>query len=121
MAMTRRITPNAAWLSGDFWRFWAGQTISNLGTSVTMLAFPLIVFKLTGSALYLGLTTAITTLPYLLFGLIIGARVDRADRKRVMLATDLARAAIIATIPQLAWFGDLRVWWCMGSASRFPR
>jgi MFS family permease len=98
-------------LPGDFKRFWVGQTISNLGTSVTLLAFPLIVFKLTGSALNLGLTVAVTTLPYLLFGLLIGAWVDRSNRKRVMIVSDLLRAGIVATIPLLAWFGDLRVWW----------
>jgi hypothetical protein len=37
-------------LSGEFWKFWTGQTISNLGTSFTHFALPLLVFKLTGSA-----------------------------------------------------------------------
>ena len=103
-------------LGHDFLKFWVGQTISNLGTSVTLLAFPLIVFKLTGSALNLGLTAAVTTLPYLLFGLVIGAAVDRADRKRVMIAADIARAALIATVPLLAWGGALTVWWIYGVA-----
>jgi MFS family permease len=106
-----RPQPDPTALSSDFKRFWTGQTISNLGTSVTLLAFPLIVFKLTGSALNLGLTVAVTTLPYLLFGLLIGAWVDRSNRKRVMIVSDLLRASIVATIPLLAWFGDLRVWW----------
>jgi MFS family permease len=54
---------------------------------------------------------AVTTLPYLFFGLLIGAWVDRSNRKRVMIVSDLLRASIVATIPLLAWFGDLRVWW----------
>src|SRR4029450_2326811 len=89
-------------LSGDFGRFWLGQTISNLGSSFTLFALPLLVFKLTGSPLNLGITTAAEVVPYLLFGLVIGAWVDRVDRKRLMIATDLARAAVIATIPLLA-------------------
>jgi hypothetical protein len=60
-------------LSGDFGRFWLGQTISNLGSSFTFFALPLLVFKLTGSPINLGITTAAEFVPYLLFGLVIGA------------------------------------------------
>jgi hypothetical protein len=60
-------------LSPDFWKFWTGQTISNLGSSFTGFALPLLVYKLTGSALNLAITSVSVFLPYLLFGLIIGA------------------------------------------------
>src|SRR3954469_2056565 len=95
----------------DFWKFWTGQTISNLGSSFTGFALPLLVFKLTGSALNLALSTAFAFIPYLLFGLIIGAWVDRVDRKRLMIAADIARAAVIASIPVLAGFNALSIWW----------
>jgi MFS family permease len=98
-------------LSGDFWKFWTGQTISNLGSSFTFFALPLLVFKLTGSAVSLALTTAAQFLPYLLFGLLIGAWVDRVDRKRMMIAVDLGRAVVIASIPALAAVDALSVWW----------
>ncbi len=98
-------------MPADFAKFWAGQTISNLGSSVTLFALPLLVFKLTGSPLNLGATSATSFLPYLLFGLVIGAWVDRVDRKRLMIATDLARAVLIAVIPLLADAGLLRVGW----------
>jgi MFS family permease len=98
-------------LSANFWKFWLGQTISNLGSSVTMFALPLLVFKLTGSALNLGISTATTFLPYLLFGLIIGAWVDRVNRKRLMIATDIGRALVIASIPLLDALGMLSIWW----------
>lgn len=97
--------------SGEFWKFWTGQTISNLGSSFTAFALPLLVFKLTGSALNLAITTAVTYLPYLLFGLLIGAWVDRVDRKRLMIVTDIARAVVIASIPALAAVDRLPVWW----------
>jgi MFS family permease len=103
-------------LSGDFGRFWLGQTISNLGSSFTFFALPLLVFKLTGSPINLGITTAAEFVPYLLFGLVIGAWVDRVDRKRLMIATDLARAAVIATIPLLAAADALSVGWVYGVA-----
>jgi MFS family permease len=97
--------------SGDFGRFWLGQTVSNLGSSFTFVALPLLVFNLTGSPINLGITTAAEFVPYLLFGLVIGAWVDRVDRRRLMIATDLARAAVIATIPLLAAADALSVGW----------
>ncbi len=97
--------------SSDFWKYWAGQTISNLGSSVTQFALPLLIYKLTGSALNLGIATAAEFVPYLLFGLLLGAWVDRVDRKRMMIFTDIARALIIASIPLLAAFGTLSIWW----------
>jgi MFS family permease len=97
-------------LGADFWKFFAGQTISSLGNAVTQFAFPLLVYKLTGSALNLGLTTAFTFIPYLLFGLPLGAWVDRLDRRRLMIVTDLLRALVIGSIPLLAALDVLSVW-----------
>ncbi len=102
-------------LSVDFWKFWTGQTISNLGSSVTQFAIPLLIFKLTGSAVNLALAMAALFVPYLLFGLVIGAWVDRLNRKRLMIATDIARALVVASIPLLANLGHLSVWWIYGT------
>lgn len=98
-------------LSSDFWKFWVGQTISNLGSSFTGFALPLLIFHLTGSALNLAIATASHFLPYLLFGLIIGAWVDRVNRKRLMIFTDIARALVVASIPLLSVLGLLPIWW----------
>jgi MFS family permease len=100
----------------DFWKFWAGQTISQLGSSFTAFALPLLVYKLTGSAVSLAIGTAAYFLPYLLFGLVIGAWVDRVDRKRMMIAVDFGRAAVIAVIPILAYADALSVGWIYGGA-----
>src|SRR6266851_7238361 len=98
-------------LKSDFWKYWTGQTISNLGSSITLFALPLLVYKITGSAINLGIATAATFLPYLLFGLILGAWTDRVDRKRMMIGTDIARALVVASIPLLAALGLLTIWW----------
>src|SRR5260370_11383732 len=97
--------------NSDFWKYWTGQTISNLGSSITVFALPLLVYTLTGSALDLGIATAATFLPYLLFGLILGAWTDRVDRKLMMIGTDIARALVVASIPLLAALGLLTIWW----------
>src|SRR5207302_6870886 len=98
-------------LNSDFWKYWTGQTISNLGSSVTLFALPLLVYQMTHSAINLGISGAADFLPYLLFGLVLGAWTDRIDRKRMMIFTDIARALIVATIPLLAVLGALPVWW----------
>ena len=100
----------------DFWKFWTGQTISQLGSSFTAFALPLLVYGLTGSAVSLAISTAAYFLPYLLFGLVIGAWVDRVDRKRMMIAVDLGRAAVIAIIPILGYADALTVGWIYGGA-----
>jgi MFS family permease len=98
----------------NFWRYWTGQTISNLGSSITLFALPLLVYKISGSALNLGISSAANMLPYLLFGLLLGAWTDRIDRKRMMILMDIGRAAVIATIPLMAFLGQLTVWWIYG-------
>jgi MFS family permease len=95
----------------EFWKFLLGQTVSNVGSSFTIFVLPLLVFKLTGSALNLALVASAEYIPYLLFGLIIGAWVDRVDRRRLMILTDIAQALVISSIPLLAALGLLSVWW----------
>ncbi len=96
-------------LGRDFWLYFSGQLISQVGSSFTLFALPLLVFKLTHSATSLALTTASNFVPYVLFGLVLGALADRVDRKRMMLLTDVGRAAVIAVLPLLALSGALRV------------
>src|SRR5690348_6816147 len=95
----------------DFWKFWTGQVISSLGSSFTRFALPLLIFKLTGSAINLSLAFLANLLPYLLFGLVIGALVDRINRKRAMIACDVLRAGTIIVLPIFSQLGLLNVWW----------
>ena len=106
--MQQRAQPQ---LGRDFWIFWLGQTISNFGSSITQFALPLLTFRLTGSAMNLALTTAATFLPYLLFGLVIGAWVDRLERKRLMIVVDTLQALTMAMVPLAAMLAVLNVFW----------
>ncbi|MFL6136285.1 MAG: MFS transporter [Frankiaceae bacterium] len=101
--------PQRRTLGRDFWLYFTGQVVSQLGTSFTTFALPLLVFKLTHSATNLALTMAAEFVPYLLFGLILGAVVDRVDRKRMMISVDLLRGLVIAVLPVLFLLGELRV------------
>jgi hypothetical protein len=92
--------------TGDFWIFWTGQTISQIGSALTATALPLLVFKLSGgSALDLGLASAATWVPYPLFGLFIGAWVDRVNRKGLMIGLDIAHAVVLCPREERAFSG----------------
>ena len=91
-----------------------GQTISNVGSSFTLFVLPLLVYKLTGSALNLALIYAAEYVPYLLFGLIIGAWVDRVDRKRLMIFVEITQSLVIFSVPLLAALDLLSIWWIYG-------
>jgi MFS family permease len=84
-----------------FRRFWLGQTISLFGDQVSLIAVPLVaVLVLEANASQMGYLIAAELIPNLLFALHAGAWVDRRGRRRqTMIATDLGRAAAIATIP----------------------
>jgi MFS family permease len=103
-------------LNLDFWKFWSGQVISVLGSSFTQFAIPLLIFKLTHSALNLAVAMAATFLPYLLFGLVIGAWVDRLDRKRLMIVVNLCLMLVIGSVPLMASLGHLSILWIYGVA-----
>src|SRR5881396_114452 len=94
-------SPYAVLRNGRFVRLWSGQLVSTIGDALTSLAAGIIVYRLTGSALSVGLMLMATAVPALVFGLIAGVVVDRYDRKRIMIAADLLRAAVVFTIPFL--------------------
>lgn len=100
----------ARW-SPAFRRFYAAQSVSSLGGALSRFALPLLVYQMTGSAMQLAVITAAQYLPYLCFGLLIGAWVDRLDRRRLMLLADLLRAPLLLSLPLLWHAGMLALWW----------
>ncbi|MEV6973711.1 MFS transporter [Kitasatospora sp. NPDC093806] len=83
-------------LPTGFGRLWTAQTVSSLGDGVMHSALPLLALTLTRDPLALAVVSAAGTLPWLLFGVLGGALVDRWDRRRTMWITDAARAALLA-------------------------
>jgi MFS family permease len=83
----------------DFSLMWLAQLVSTIGSSLTDLAAAILVFELTGSALNVGLVLMVTAIPTLFVGLFAGVFVDRFDRKRILLASDLVRGIIVLLIP----------------------
>lgn len=72
-------------------------------------------FRLSGSAVALGVAAAMFTVPHLLFGLLIGAWTDRVDRRRLMIVVDLLSALTVSSVPLAAVLGLLSVPWIIAT------
>ncbi|RLC79831.1 MAG: hypothetical protein DRI61_07075 [Chloroflexi bacterium] len=79
----------------DFRALWLGQFISQMGDNFALIAALVVIQTLSGSPVWLGIAAMAMTLPQLVFGLIGGVFVDRFNRKRVMIISDLLRGAAI--------------------------
>ena len=101
--MQSAATPSL-WRHPGFTRLWAGQTVSVVGTQVTLVAVPLVALKLLGASTFeVGLLVAIERLPVLLVGLPAGAIVDRRRRRPVLIAGDVGRALALGSVPLAYW------------------
>jgi CRP-like cAMP-binding protein/Na+/melibiose symporter-like transporter len=103
--MTRRaaasLSPFAVFRNRNFSLLWTGQLISTMGSALTSIAASIYVFRLTNSALSVGLMLMATAAPSLLVGLFAGVFVDRYNRKTIMITADLIRAGLILLVPIL--------------------
>jgi CRP-like cAMP-binding protein/sugar phosphate permease len=97
----RKVSPTAVFRRRDFALMWLAQLVSTAGSSLTDLAAGIYVFQQTGSAFLVGVTLMATAVPSLIVGLLAGVFVDRYDRRTVMMASNLAQAVIVASIPFL--------------------
>ncbi|MFF7455524.1 MFS transporter [Kitasatospora sp. NPDC008115] len=92
----------------DFRLFWAGQTISRLGSAVTAVVLPLVaVVTLDAGPLAAGLLSAAVWLPWLLVGLPAGVWIDRWGRRAVLVHGNLVSVVLYASVPAAAWCGAL--------------
>ncbi|ASW55757.1 MFS transporter [Plantactinospora sp. KBS50] len=81
-----------------FGLLWSSQVLSNVGNWLLVVAVPVFVFQLTGSALSTGLAFVAETAPALVLGPIAGVYVDRWDRRTAMIVVDLFRAAALLAL-----------------------
>lgn len=87
----------------DFALLFGGETISELGSAVNGLAFPLVaVAVLHANPFQIGLVAAAANAAWLFVALPAGAWVDRIRRRPILIGTDLIRALLVATVP-VAW------------------
>ena len=88
------------WRHGDYLRLWGAQGISAIGSQITLVALPLAaILTLDASAFEVSVLTGLEFLPFLLLGIPAGVWVDRLRRRPVLVASDLARALSLLSIP----------------------
>jgi MFS family permease len=99
------------WRHRDFLLLWSGQTVSEMGSSVTTLALPLVaVVLLQATTFQVGLLTAAVSLAFAVIALPAGAIVDRHAKRWVMISCDVARLLIIGSVPVAYAAGVLALW-----------
>jgi len=100
-------------LFADFRRLFLGRIISAVGDKFFSIAIAWWVLSAAGdkSKFHLGLVMAVTVLPVVAFGPLLGTLSDRSNKRRVMLAADAARAALVLLLALLLWSGRLNLWW----------
>src|SRR5215831_12510496 len=88
------------WRHPDFLKLWSAETVSQFGSQVSQLAIPFAaVLVLDASAFEVAVLGTVEFLPFLLFTLPAGVWVDRLRRRPILIAGDLGRAALLASIP----------------------
>lgn len=95
------LSPFSVFKNRSFSLLWTGQLVSTIGTALSSLAASIYIYRLTDSALSVGLMLMATAAPSLLVGLFAGVFVDRYDRKKIMITADILRAILILLIPVL--------------------
>jgi MFS family permease len=91
----------------DFVLLQTGQTLSAAGSQAASIAYPLLVLALTHSPARAGLVGFAALLPGLVVGPLAGAAVDHFDRKRLMIAADVVRAAALGLLAATIYTGSV--------------
>jgi MFS family permease len=103
----------------DFRRLWAGQVVSEVGdwlNNIAVLALAIQLAGATGVGLAVALYAVARHLPLFIFGPVAGVVVDRVSRRRVMIAADLARAALALGFLLASRLSSLAVIYAVGAA-----
>ena len=87
----RRLGTSFRWLLGSFW-------VSNLGDGIALAAGPLLVASQTREPFLVALAVLLQRVPWVLFGLLAGVVADRFDRRRIIIAVQLARTTVLAVL-----------------------
>jgi predicted MFS family arabinose efflux permease len=98
------------WRRRDFALFWTGESVSEVGNSVTIVVMPLVAIDvLHTSTFVVTVLTAMIWLPWLIIGVPAGAWIDRLPPRPVMLICDAVSLTALASVPVARWLGALTV------------
>jgi MFS family permease len=96
--------------SPNYRLFFAGQTVSLIGTWMTRLATSWLVYRLTGSAVLLGIVSFCSQIPMFFLAPISGVWIDRWDRRRTLVATQVLSMLQSFALAALTLGGLIRIW-----------
>jgi MFS family permease len=97
------------WRTRSFGLLWVAQALSQLGTSVSAIAYPLVILDLTGSAAEAGLTATVLAASTLVLRVPAGSLVDRWHHRRIMLVADAVRGVAVTSVALAAFAQTLSV------------
>jgi len=93
-----------------FFTIWTGQTLSWIGSAVAQFALVWWITEKTGSATILAVATLLSMLPGVVLGPLVGALIDRWNRRVVMLVADGVIALVSLWLAYLFWVDSLAIW-----------
>ena len=97
MTLARLLPDLAPWrTSRDFRLMWLSGVVTNFGSFLTLVALPVQIKDLTGSAVAVGAVGAVELVPLIVFGLYGGALADAVDRKVLIVAAEAAQGLLVA-------------------------
>lgn len=105
--MIERLLPSR--LGPDFRWLWSSAALTNLGDGMLLAAGPLLVTTVSRDPLAVALSVALGQLPWVVLGLPAGAVVDRVDRRRLSIAVNLVRAAVLAVLATAVAVGQVNL------------
>ena len=97
-AAARPAGPREVLANPRFRKLWLAELISRLGDGLTSLAVLVVIHRITGSVTALAGMAIVTSLPQLVFGLHAGVLADRLDRRKILIASDLVRGAVVLSL-----------------------
>ena len=105
----KRKKSNTKPLGKNYWRLWFAHGVSNLGDGVSQVAYPWLASAVTRSPLLIATVAVASRLPWLVFTLPAGVITDRFDRRKIIIAMDITRAALafLVAIAVTAQAGNL--------------
>lgn len=94
-----------------FRRLWASGALESAGDEASRTLVPIIAVSMLGAGAFdVGVINALGLSAFLILGIPIGVWVDRMRKRRIMIAADLFRAAVIASLPAAYLWGSLTIW-----------
>ncbi|MFT3851858.1 MAG: MFS transporter [Ilumatobacteraceae bacterium] len=92
-----------------FMRWAVAEGVSWVGSAITTVVLPVLVFEATGSAAQTGIVFALRVVPYLVFGLVAGPLADRGNRRLLIVGGNVIEGVLVASIPVAHALGVLGV------------